>query len=122
MKPIILIAAWQGYKARGDQDACRETYLKEWGHLIPHRFVYDREYKDECAPDEIIVDAPTGFMEWWWPIAEDIRGRIKSEDVRDLTYLARPMAYISERMYSLWLDASKLSFVEVPLLQCWEAK
>ena len=63
MKPIILIAAWQGYKARGDQDACRETYLKEWGHLIPHRFVYDREYKDECAPDEIIVDAPTGFME-----------------------------------------------------------
>ena len=62
------------------------------------------------------------FMEWWWPIAEDIRGRIKSEDVRDLTYLARPMAYISERMYSLWLDASKLSFVEVPLLQCWEAK
>ena len=46
MKPIILIAAWQGYKARGDQDACRETYLKEWGHLIPHQFVYDREYKD----------------------------------------------------------------------------
>ena len=63
MKPIILIAAYQGYKARGDQDACRGTYLKEWGHLIPHRFVYDREYKDECAPDEIIVDAPTGFME-----------------------------------------------------------
>jgi hypothetical protein len=63
MNPIILIAAYQGYKARGDQDACRDTYLKEWGHLIPHRFVYDRDYKDECAPDEIIVDAPTGFME-----------------------------------------------------------
>ena len=63
MKPIILISAYQGYKARGDQDACRRTYLKEWGHLISYRFVYDREYKDECAPDEIIVDAPTGFME-----------------------------------------------------------
>ena len=64
MKPIILIAAWQGYKARGDQDACRETYLKEWGHLIPHRFVYDREYDGlDWKDDEIIVDAPTGFME-----------------------------------------------------------
>ena len=63
MKPIILIAAWQGYKVRGDQDACRDTYLQEWGHLIPHRFVYDREYKDLCESDEIEVDAPTGFME-----------------------------------------------------------
>lgn len=63
MNPIILIAAYQGYKIRGDQGACRKTYLKKWGHLIPHLFVYDREYKDECAWDEIIVDAPTGFME-----------------------------------------------------------
>lgn len=63
MNPIILIAAYQGYKVRGDQDACRNTYLKEWGHLIPHRFVYDREYKDALEPDEIVVDAPTGFME-----------------------------------------------------------
>ena len=62
------------------------------------------------------------FMEWWWPLAEKIRSRIKSEDVKDLTYLARPMAYVSERMYSLWLDKSGLSVVEVPLLQCWEAK
>ena len=62
------------------------------------------------------------FMEWWWPLAEEIRSRIKSEDVKDLPYLARPMAYISERMYSLWLDSSGLSMVEVPLLQCWEAK
>ena len=63
MKPIILLAAYQGYKARGDQDACRDTYLKEWGHLIPHRFVYDREYADPLADDEIRVDCPTGFME-----------------------------------------------------------
>jgi hypothetical protein len=63
MKPIILIAAWQGYKKRGDQDACRDTYLKEWGHVIPHRFVYDREYTGHLKNDEIRVDAPTGFME-----------------------------------------------------------
>lgn len=63
MNPIILIAAYQGYIARGDQDACRKTYLKEWGDLIPHRFVYDREYNDLLRDDEISVDAPTGFME-----------------------------------------------------------
>ena len=61
MNPIILIAAWQGYKARGDQAACRNTYLKEWGHLTPHRFVYDREYIDPLEEDEIRVDCPTGF-------------------------------------------------------------
>ena len=63
MNPIILIAAYQGYIARGDQDACRKTYLKEWGHLIPHRFVYDREYEGPLEYDEIRVDCPTGFME-----------------------------------------------------------
>ena len=63
MNPIILIAAYQGYKARGDQAACRDTYLKEWGHLIPHRFVYDREYEGPLEDDEIRVDCPTGFME-----------------------------------------------------------
>ena len=63
MKPIILIAAYQGYIERGDQAACRDTYLKEWGHLIPHMFVYDREYGGPFEDDEMKVDAPTGFME-----------------------------------------------------------
>ena len=62
------------------------------------------------------------FMEWWWPRAEEIRSRIKSVDVFDPAYLRRPMAYLSERMYSMWLDHSGLSMVEVPLLICWEAK
>ena len=61
------------------------------------------------------------YMEWWWPHAEDIRSKIRGRFVNDTAYLERPMAYISERMYSLWLDRSNLSFVEVPLLQCWEA-
>ncbi len=73
MKPNILLAAYQGYKARGDQDACRDTYLKEWGHLIPHRFVYDREYADVPAADEIIVDAPTGFMECVFKTHQGVR-------------------------------------------------
>ena len=62
------------------------------------------------------------FMEWWWPRAEEMRARAKSEDVYDPAYLRRPMAYLSERMFSMWLDHSGLSIVKVPLLQCWEAK
>jgi hypothetical protein len=62
------------------------------------------------------------FMEWWWPLAEAIRVGIESKDATDPAYLHRPMAYLSERMYSLWLDSSGLSMVEVPLLQCWDVK
>jgi len=62
------------------------------------------------------------FMEWWWPRAEEIRSRIKSIDVHDAAYAKRPMAYISERIFSMWLDHSGLSIFKVPLLICWEAK
>ena len=62
------------------------------------------------------------FMEWWWPRAEEIRSRIKSIDVHDAAYAKRPMAYISERIFSMWLDNSGLSLVQVPLLICWDAK
>jgi hypothetical protein len=62
------------------------------------------------------------YMDWWWPTAETMRPCIMSLDAHDSAYIARPMAYLSERMFSLWLDQSKLSVVEVPLLQCWEAK
>jgi hypothetical protein len=75
-------------------------------------------------PMHFVTRAPVfnRFMEWWWPHAEEIRSRIKSEDVRDLAYLARPMAYMSERIFSMWLDHSGLSKAQVPLLTCWEAK
>ncbi len=92
MKPIILLAAYQGYIARGDQAAVRDTYLKEWGHLIPHRFVYDREYKDECAPDEIIVDAPTGFMECVFKTHQGIRWAL--ENGYDYVFSAPTDCYI----------------------------
>jgi len=62
------------------------------------------------------------FMEWWWPRAEEMRSRIKSIDVHDSAYRERPMAYLSERIFSMWLDHSGLSTFKVPLLQCWEAK
>ena len=75
-------------------------------------------------PMHFVTRAPVfnRFMEWWWPHAEQIRARIKSADARDAAYLHRPMAYISERIYSLWLDRSELTFIEMPLMICWGAK
>ena len=75
-------------------------------------------------PMHFVTRAPVfnRFMEWWWPRAEEMRARIKSIDVHDHAYLRRPMAYLSERIFSMWLDHSGLSMVEVPLLRCWEAK
>jgi len=75
-------------------------------------------------PMHFVTRAPVfyRFMDWWWPCAEEIRSRIRSLDARDAAYLHRPMAYISERMYSLWLDQSRLTFIEVPLMICWGAK
>jgi hypothetical protein len=35
-------------------------------------------------------------------------------------YLARPMIYMLERLYPLWLTKSKYNFLEVPLLHCRE--
>jgi len=82
---------------------CRTKHIRP-GHFVTRAAVFNR------------------FMEWWWPRAEEIRSRIKSLDTHDPAYSHRPMAYISERMYSMWLDHSGLSFKEVPLLQCWAAK
>ena len=75
-------------------------------------------------PMHFVTRAPVfnRFMEWWWPRAEEIRSRIKSEDTHDIAYRQRPMAYLSERIFSMWLDHSGLSTAEVPLLRCWDAK
>jgi len=41
-------------------------------------------------------------------------------DSISFAYIKRPMAYVMERVYSLWLENSGLSIKEVPLLHCWE--
>ena len=61
MNPIILISTYGRSRERGDNDAVRETYLKYWGHLLPHLFVADRDYPD-VRIDEISVDSSPGFM------------------------------------------------------------
>ena len=62
MNPILLISTYYGSKDRGDHDAIRETYLKEWGRVLPHMFVLDSVRWDDMLGDELSVLSPTGFM------------------------------------------------------------
>ena len=72
MNPILLISTYNGSRERGDNDAIRKTYLKEWGHLVPHTFIYDRTGRAlQC--DEIAVPSPVGFMNGAFKTRDAIR-------------------------------------------------
>ena len=61
------------------------------------------------------------YMSFWWGICGKLEPLVTSEDATDPSYKARAMAFLSERIFSLWLHRSGLSYVELPLLVCWEA-
>jgi len=54
------------------------------------------------------------------PIRLELHGKCRGEDSTNEEYKKRPMAYVMERVYSLWLENSGLSIKEMPLLHCWE--
>ncbi len=54
------------------------------------------------------------------PLRQDLDPLITAEDSTNAAYRERPMAYVMERVYSLWLENSGLSVKEVPVLHCWE--
>jgi len=54
------------------------------------------------------------------PLRLELHGHTVGADSTNEEYIKRPMAYVMERVYSLWLENSGLSIREVPLLHCWE--
>ena len=50
----------------------------------------------------------------------ELHDRCWGADSTNEEYKKRPMAYVMERVYSLWLENSGLAIKEVPLLHCWE--
>jgi len=54
------------------------------------------------------------------PLRQELHGKCVGVDSRDEEYKKRPMAYVMERVYSLWLENSGLSIKEMPFLHCWE--
>jgi hypothetical protein len=60
------------------------------------------------------------FMEFAWPLAQELEPLCKGDDSCNYAYKRRPMAYVLERAFSLWLENSGLSWIELPLVTCWE--
>lgn len=60
------------------------------------------------------------FMKFAWPLAQELEPLCKGNDSTNETYKKRPMAYVLERAFSLWLEGSGLSSIELPIVNCWE--
>ena len=64
----------------------------------------------------------TRWMRFFDRVRRELEPLVLSEDARTPDYPARNMAFLSERMWSLWLDQSRLRVKTFPLWICWSAK
>ena len=60
------------------------------------------------------------FMKFAWPLAQELEPHCKGVDSTNEAYKRRPMSYVLERAFSLWLESSGLSYTELPIVNCWE--
>jgi hypothetical protein len=61
------------------------------------------------------------WMRFWDKVRQELEPLILSEDAVTPEYPSRAMAFLSERIWSLWLDSTMLRVKEFPLLRCWDA-
>lgn len=80
--------------------------LREVGETTP----FIRPMHFVCA-DQVFCR----FMEFWDSVRREIEPKVKSTG-------PRAFAYLSERIFSLWLDNSHWRIKTFPLLICWDAK
>ena len=62
------------------------------------------------------------FFEWMGffdKVRQDLEPLIKSKDAHNEHYPPRALAFLAERMWSLWLDACGFRIKEFPLMICW---
>ena len=61
------------------------------------------------------------WMRFFEEVRKDLEPLVKSPDNEDPKYRARALAFLAERMWSLWLDTSGFRIKEFPLMICWDA-
>lgn len=54
------------------------------------------------------------------PLRQQLDELVTARDSVNPEYTKRPMAYIMERLFSMWIEQSGLALAELPLLHCWE--
>lgn len=62
------------------------------------------------------------LMEELEPLRRELDPLITAADSSNKEYKLRPMAYVMERVFSLWLEQSGLATFTLPILNCWELK
>ena len=58
--PIILIGSCKAWRTDGTNDAVRDTWVKQWGHLVEYRFVLGRGCENPRS-DELILDVDDSY-------------------------------------------------------------
>ncbi|HUD11905.1 MAG TPA: DUF4422 domain-containing protein [Candidatus Saccharimonadia bacterium] len=61
------------------------------------------------------------WMRFWDKVRLELEPLVLADDAVTEDYPKRAMAFLSERVWSLWLDQSNLRVQEFPLLICWDA-
>ena len=62
------------------------------------------------------------FMRFWDDIRRELEPAIFSDDAKSEVAKTRALAFLSERIWSLWLDRAQLRVKTFPLMICWEAQ
>jgi hypothetical protein len=65
VNPVILILSCNAFRTSGHNRAIRETWLQEWGHLVPYKFLIGRGCTDP-ADDELVVNEADDFKNTIW--------------------------------------------------------
>lgn len=61
------------------------------------------------------------FMFFWDDIRKELEPRIYSDDAVSPEAKTRALAFLSERIWSIWLDHAPLRVKTFPLMMCWVA-
>lgn len=58
------------------------------------------------------------YMEFWWTVMQDVEKQILVD--LDCGYQSRTFGFLSERLFTLWLQKAGLRIIELPVLFCPE--
>ena len=62
------------------------------------------------------------WMRFWNDIRLELEPAVYSDDAKSDVAKIRALAFLSERIWSLWLDRAQLRLKTFPLMICWEAE
>ena len=109
------------------EDFKRSASIEDWGALeTVMRRHGDFDFAMTTVTSYCVLTATfpvfNEWMKFWWKIVRELEPLLKPSDYgpRPDIYLPRRLAFLSERIFSLWLNKSGLKVKPLPLLVCWE--